>query len=57
MRSVEMRCRMRSLELRAIHSKYGINYDTSGAVDVFCKNRDSQCQVVESRQSMDNAKQ
>ena len=52
-----MRGRMRSLELGAIYSKYGINYDTSGAVDVFCKNRDSQCQIVESRQSMDNAKQ
>lgn len=32
MRSLEMRSRMRSLEMRAIHSKYAINYDTTGAV-------------------------
>jgi hypothetical protein len=27
-----MRGRMSSLEMRAIHSKYAINYDTTGAV-------------------------
>jgi hypothetical protein len=31
MRSLEMPSRMRSLEMRAIHSKYAINYDMTGA--------------------------
>jgi hypothetical protein len=32
-----MRSRMRSLEMRAIHSKYAINYDTTGAVYMYVK--------------------